>query len=64
MNNLGIFLIGLVVTAMVGGALWLLIYGAWLDGRTDESDVTDSEAELIAQADANLARAATPTHVR
>lgn len=35
MSNLGIFLIGLVVTGMVGGALALLLYGAILDGRAD-----------------------------
>lgn len=31
--NLGIFVIGAVVTAMVVGALVLLFYGAVLDGR-------------------------------
>jgi hypothetical protein len=35
MSTLGIFLIGLVVTGLVGAALALLVYGAMLDGEVD-----------------------------
>lgn len=34
--NIGLFIIGAVVTAMVVGALLLLIYGAVLDGHEAE----------------------------
>lgn len=36
--NVGIFIIGAVVTAMVLGALLLLFYGAVLDGRDEAGE--------------------------
>jgi len=41
--NVGIFLIGAVVTAMVVGALVLLFYGAVLDGRDTANDTGASD---------------------
>lgn len=40
--NIGIFIIGGVVTAMVFGALLLLFYGAVLDGRDAAQETTAS----------------------
>jgi hypothetical protein len=38
MSNLGIFIMGAIVTSLVGGALWLLIIGAFMDGSAGGPD--------------------------
>lgn len=38
MSTVGIFVMGAIVTALVGGALWLLVWGAVMDGRDNEPE--------------------------
>jgi hypothetical protein len=48
MSTLGIFVMGTIVSMLVGGALWLLLWGAVMDGREDDSgSVTSAEAQLL-----------------
>ncbi len=54
--NVGIFIIGAVVTAMVLGALLLLFYGAVLDGRDEAASPRRS---LAAAAERHPIRGAT-----
>jgi hypothetical protein len=46
MNTLGIFIMGAIVSALVGGALWLLMVGAVMDGNADGTEpVIDATVE-------------------
>jgi hypothetical protein len=51
MNIVGLFLLGTLVTLIVGAALTLLIWGAILDGRDEEerrlAEAGDSPAPLV-----------------
>lgn len=42
MSTVGIFIMGSIVTALVGGALWLLVWGAVLDGRDDDLEPAET----------------------
>ena len=39
MNDIGIFVAGAIVSLLVGVAIALLLWGAVLDGRTEEASV-------------------------
>jgi hypothetical protein len=46
MSILGIFIMGVIVSALVGGALWLLMVGAVMDGSGDGTEpVIDATVE-------------------
>ena len=40
MNNPELFIAGIIVTLVVAGALALVLYGAVLDGRSEQADDT------------------------
>jgi hypothetical protein len=57
MNNLGLFIVGTLVTLLVTGAMALLFYGAVLDGR-DEQARLDAEHDTATQKDLRVVDAA------
>jgi hypothetical protein len=63
--NVGIFVIGAVVTAMVVGALVLLFYGAVLDGRDTGQDTgVPGRPEFASDNVTRLEPVAKPTSLR
>lgn len=61
MNNVGLFLGGVAVTLVVGGAVAALIWGAILDGRTVRAMRVLPGREPSLQAGANEVRTDFPT---
>jgi len=57
MSNLGLFIVGTLVTLLVTGAMALLFYGAVLDGR-DEQARLDAERDSARQKDLRVVDAA------
>ena len=57
MNNLGLFVVGTLVTLLVTGSMALLFYGAVLDGR-DEQARLDAERDTARQKDLRVVDAA------
>jgi len=57
MSNLGLFIVGTLVTLLVTGAMALLIYGAVLDGR-DEQARLDAERDTARQRNLRVVDAA------
>ena len=57
MSNLGLFVVGTLVTLLVTGAMALLFYGAVLDGR-DEQARLDAESDTARQKDLRVVNAA------
>jgi len=57
MSNLGLFVVGALVTLLVTGSMALLIYGAVLDGR-DERARLDAERDSARQKDLRVVDAA------
>ena len=57
MSNLGLFVVGTLVTLLVTGAMALLFYGAVLDGR-DEQARLDAERDTARQKDLRVVDAA------
>lgn len=57
MSNLGLFVVGTLVTLLVTGSMALLFYGAVLDGR-DEQARLDAERDTDRQKDLRVVDAA------
>jgi hypothetical protein len=57
MSNLGLFVVGTLVTLLVTGAMALLFYGAVLDGR-DERARLDAERDTARQKNLRVVDAA------
>ena len=57
MSNLGLFVVGTLVTLLVTGAMALLFYGAVLDGH-DEQARLDAERDNARQKDLRVVDAA------
>ncbi|WP_372790475.1 hypothetical protein [Paraconexibacter sp.] len=47
MSDTGIFMIGLIITLVLGGALWMLVWAAVQDGKVQEEfeQAKDASAE-------------------
>lgn len=64
MNNIGLFLGGVAVTLVVGGAIAALIWGAILDGRTVRDMRVPAQREPSPQPFTNESRPDLPTGLR
>ncbi len=64
MENIELFVAGIVVTLVVAGALALVVVGAILDGRSDQADDTGVPVHPTADGESMTPRAAADEQTR